>query len=422
MNAEQRRRRFAHLFLRFREQWHRYARNAILRQVRAERTMIRKAFSDMGTVEGARSAIEHYYKHEAKPGWQKTLRTIWEESGKATIEFMDAYHNAKFSPSGYYVMQVSPLPYEIKQLDEIQNNWLQFVDGYLRDRAPGDVRITGINDTTKDKIMDVIADGMREGNGMPEIGKQVEDHLDVTWPSRGETIARTETVGATNYASLEEARSIAPQLLKSWTCTFSKDSRQAHMDADEEYGANPIPQNQPFIVDGEELDVPGDPSGSADNIINCECCVTYEEPEAEAPAPEEAPTSEEADTIRGFIEERDNSTRPEFLSPLTPEDLKDHKVILMNDGKTGYAISPDGELENLFNNSGIKDAGKAAVKEAIKNGANKLNCYDGFLPEYYKQFGFKEIERVVWNNLYAPKNWDYDKLDRPDVIFMELVA
>jgi len=33
--------------------------------------------------------------------------------------------------------------------------------------------------------------------------------------------------------------------------------------------------DQPFIVDGESLDYPGDPSGSAANVINCRCGVSY---------------------------------------------------------------------------------------------------------------------------------------------------
>jgi hypothetical protein len=32
-----------------------------------------------------------------------------------------------------------------------------------------------------------------------------------------------------------------------------------------------------FEVDGESLDRPGDPSGSAGNIINCRCGIIYEE-------------------------------------------------------------------------------------------------------------------------------------------------
>jgi len=33
--------------------------------------------------------------------------------------------------------------------------------------------------------------------------------------------------------------------------------------------------DEPFIIGGESLDYPGDPSGSAANVINCRCSVGY---------------------------------------------------------------------------------------------------------------------------------------------------
>ena len=68
----------------------------------------------------------------------------------------------------------------------------------------------------------------------------------------------------------------------------------------------------------------------------------------------------------------------------------------------------------------LEDAAKRVLKEAIKNGARKVHCFDGFLPEYYKKFGFKETKRVKWDEQYAPMKWDYNRLGRPDVVYMEL--
>lgn len=68
----------------------------------------------------------------------------------------------------------------------------------------------------------------------------------------------------------------------------------------------------------------------------------------------------------------------------------------------------------------LEDAAKCVLEEAIKNGARKVHCFDGFLPEYYKKFGFTETKRVKWDERHAPKKWDYDRLGRPDVVYMEL--
>ena len=39
----------------------------------------------------------------------------------------------------------------------------------------------------------------------------------------------------------------------------------------ETYQADPIPIGEPFVVMEEELMHPGDPAGSAENVINCQC-------------------------------------------------------------------------------------------------------------------------------------------------------
>jgi hypothetical protein len=62
----------------------------------------------------------------------------------------------------------------------------------------------------------------------------------------------------------------------------------------------------------------------------------------------------------------------------------------------------------------LEDTAKRVLREAIKQGSRKVKCFDGFLPSYYKQFGFKEVRRVNWDDRLAPLTWDYDRLGRPD--------
>lgn len=49
--------------------------------------------------------------------------------------------------------------------------------------------------------------------------------------------------------------------------TIDTRTREAHFAADGQV----VALDQPFVVDGEELDYPGDPNGSGDNVINCRC-------------------------------------------------------------------------------------------------------------------------------------------------------
>lgn len=119
-----------------------------------------------------------------------------------------------------------------------------------------------------------------------------------------------------------------------------------------------------------------------------------------------------------FIEARDKSTRGQYLSHITPDDIKDHKLILMHDGKVGAAVSPDGDIQNVFNNGGPKGAGLDALAEGIDAGGYTLDCYDDFLPDLYSQMGFVETGRMKFDREYAPKDWDYENKGEPDVVFM----
>ena len=117
-----------------------------------------------------------------------------------------------------------------------------------------------------------------------------------------------------------------------------------------------------------------------------------------------------------------------FLTPYTAEQLREKvaggaRVYLTDDG-VGYIIDA-GDLQGVINASNRKGAGSAAVEDAIKNGARTLDAYewkDGkvSLPQFYARFGFREVERLEWDDQYAPEGWDYDVYGRPDVVFMRL--
>lgn len=127
-------------------------------------------------------------------------------------------------------------------------------------------------------------------------------------------------------------------------------------------------------------------------------------------------------TSTDIVENFHKSLRPVAdkygLSVYTPEEYKKMKVGLSADKKVGYAVKPDGDIISVFN-KGEKGRGQEAVIDAINNGGTKLDCFEQ-LKGYYEKFGFEETERVKWDDKYAPKNWDYTKGGRPDIIYMNL--
>lgn len=119
-----------------------------------------------------------------------------------------------------------------------------------------------------------------------------------------------------------------------------------------------------------------------------------------------------------FIENRNRTTRPQYLSPLSSEDLVGSTVILHHNGTVGAVVTPQGDLQNVYNNGGPKGAGLDAVMTGLKKGAITLDAYDPYLPEYYRQFGFVETGRMKFNDAYAHPLWNFERDGRPDVVFM----
>lgn len=105
--------------------------------------------------------------------------------------------------------------------------------------------------------------------------RAVEDVLQITgtvnWPARAKTVAVTEVHRAYNFGSLAMAMNVGRGVRKRWDAKEDSATRPAHFNADGQIRTI----NTPFIVGGEALMAPGDPSGSAWNVINCRCKLRY---------------------------------------------------------------------------------------------------------------------------------------------------
>ena len=97
------------------------------------------------------------------------------------------------------------------------------------------------------------------------------------------------------------------------------------------------------------------------------------------------------------------------LTPLNEMQEEGYTFYLTNNSAmgdtSGFAISSSGELCYLFSRG--KTKGRDLVKAALLLGARRLSCFDGFLSTYYREFGFRVVERVA--------NWTEGQ---PDVVTM----
>lgn len=78
---------------------------------------------------------------------------------------------------------------------------------------------------------------------------------------------------------------------------------------------------------------------------------------------------------------------------------------LSDDFDSGYAVKSNGELVHVF--SRVKGRGNLLVDSAVRNGAYRLDCFDGYLPDLYRRHGFVEHDRDA--------NWTEGG---PDVVYM----
>lgn len=107
----------------------------------------------------------------------------------------------------------------------------------------------------------------------------------------------------------------------------------------------------------------------------------------------------------------------------SPEEYKQMKLFTAENGKSGFALKPDGDIVSVF--SAEKGSITGLMNLAIQNGGKKLDCFDTFLPKIYKKFGFVEVDRVKWNEEYKPTNREKEFFKQynngeSDVVYMEL--
>lgn len=118
-----------------------------------------------------------------------------------------------------------------------------------------------------------LADGVRAGENLTQLAARVRKVSGVT-AGRAATIARTEIHRAAEAGALMQVQQSGltdAQCVKTWKAREDERTRPWHMQAD----GQSVGIFQPFEVGGEYLQMPGDPNGRADNIVNCRCTMEF---------------------------------------------------------------------------------------------------------------------------------------------------
>lgn len=144
---------------------------------------------------------------------------------------------------------------------------------YIRKYAARKVK--EVDAVTKARIAIEVQRGIDEGLTNREVASNIREKALIDSAYRSSVIARTESHAAANAGSFESAAESGVVEEKEWIFTEDERTRDGVDSEFDHTNVANVPIDKPFIVSGEELMYPGDPSGSAGNIINCRCAIGY---------------------------------------------------------------------------------------------------------------------------------------------------
>lgn len=132
-------------------------------------------------------------------------------------------------------------------------------------------RIGGVEMETRQNILRAIARGYVDGLGQDGIADRILEVLPDISKARARVIARTETHGAANYGALQGAIATGQNMNKEWIAAGDERTRETHVAADAQIVG--IADN--FQIGSSFMAYPGDPSGPAEEVINCRCTLGF---------------------------------------------------------------------------------------------------------------------------------------------------
>lgn len=125
--------------------------------------------------------------------------------------------------------------------------------------------LRSINETTVKKLKQEFEISLESSEGREGLINRIQDTYDGISKGRAGLIARTEVHNATQYGTIEGYRQGGLKT-KIWVAVMDDNTRDSHVKVDGEER----PLDMPF---SNGLMFPGDPLGSAEEVINCRCVI-----------------------------------------------------------------------------------------------------------------------------------------------------
>tara|TARA_R110001599_G_scaffold210877_4_gene408257 strand:+ start:3334 stop:5538 length:2205 start_codon:yes stop_codon:yes gene_type:complete len=150
----------------------------------------------------------------------------------------------------------------------LSSAWTERVVQYVEREAV--VRSKFVEDTNRKEVNRILVEGVKTGKSYEQIAK--EANVLISDRARTMRIVRTEVHTAREFGSHEAAKMTGLEINKRWLSSFDERTRDSHVSANGQV----VKLSAKFNVGGSRLDHPGDPSGSAKEVINCRCTSLHE--------------------------------------------------------------------------------------------------------------------------------------------------
>lgn len=241
--------------------------SAVKRFAAIQKKAFQKAFMDgVGSGKKAKDAADRATLVAFNPKVDEGLKTALTP---AWLSSMVAGEDHAYSVLGTKKPKSAKKDAVSGSFDVSNPRFLEWVTKYGLEKAKG------MNDTTlaqlKAQIITALQEGIEEGMSERDIASAIMDLSDQVWgvmsTTRAHNIARTESAATVNYGSVMTYVDAGIEE-KDWLATNDGRTRQAHAQE-----IKRVKIDEPFLVGGEKLMYPGDPSGSAENVCQCRCVV-----------------------------------------------------------------------------------------------------------------------------------------------------
>ena len=188
-------------------------------------------------------------------------------------DMFDTYHSIYFSIGSIHGNRVGKdINGELRKdftianfMELFEQNLPLFLNTY------GVTRIQQIHQTYLTDIFNMFNQRLKDGLTLAETTAEVfavmRSPRFYRWQAK--RIARTETTAAANYSAVQAGSVSGYVMEKLWISAMDARTRDDHSSTN----GQKRPEKSPFSVGGESLMYPGDPNGSAANVVNCRCTV-----------------------------------------------------------------------------------------------------------------------------------------------------